>query len=226
MLHVATTLATFVFFFTDIVLLLKEWFSGLFKPTYRKSTGWRVGWAVICGTLITGVIGIFLKGFAEIASQNSLMVSLGLIFTGIVLISSTKIKIGLGRVRAQDGLLIGIAQGIAVLPGVSRSGMTIISGLLSGLNKEEAFRFSFLLSIPAILGATLIQAFEVGGWTIFISSLPAQWYMGALLAFLSGLFSLFLLKKIVISSKWWIFGLYCLCIGCAVFVYTYIGGWS
>lgn len=225
-LHVATTLATIVFFFTDIMKYLCEWISGLFKSGSRETTGWRVGWAVIAGTFVTGAMGIAMKSFAEAAGQNSLMVSTGLIFTGSVLLASHLIKPGTSRICIKHGALVGIAQGIAVLPGISRSGSTIIAALSMGVSKEEAFRFSFLLSIPAILGATLLQAIEVGGWDAFISSLPAGWYMGAGLSFVTGLISLVLLKKIVISSKWWIFGVYCLVLGVSVFGYTFLGGWS
>jgi len=110
-----------------------------------------------------------------------------------------------------------------VLPGISRSGMTIMSGLTVGLSKEEAFRFSFILSIPVILGATLLQAFELGSWSNFVSSLPPFWYFGAVVSFFSGLLSLMILKKVVLSSKWWVFGVYCLLLGCYVVFKTILG---
>ena len=225
LLHVATTAATIIFFFFDIMGLLTQWVKGIFIKSERSSEGWNTGWAVAAGTVITGIIGITLKDFAEMAVQNSLLVSVGLIFTGVILIASSFIKTGLGRVRPIDGVFVGIAQGIAVLPGVSRSGMTIISGLTVGLGKEEAFRFSFLLSIPAILGATLIQSMEVGGWNSFVSALPDQWYLGVIASFISGFTSLVILKKIVITSRWWMFGVYCLLVGGAALVTTYLGVW-
>lgn len=224
-LHIATTLATILFFLREIVLLLGEWIGGLFSPGMRRSEGWSVGWAVILGTLITGAIGVSIKGFAETASQNSLLVAFGLIFTGVVLIAGSFIKIGFGRISAADGVFVGIAQGIAVLPGVSRSGMTMISALLRGLGREDAFKFSFLLSIPAILGATILQALEVGGWSKFVSSLPPYWYVGAAAAFISGILSLVILRKIVLTSKWWVFGVYCLFLGVGVVAVTYLGVW-
>ncbi len=224
-LHVATTFATILFFFGDIYVLLKEWLIGLIYSDKRKKPGWSVGWAVIAGTLITGVIGFAIKDFAETAMLNSLLVGIGLVFTGVILLASCFIRIGLGRVRIFDGLIVGVAQGIAVLPGVSRSGMTMIAGLASGLSRAEAFRFSFLLSIPAIIGATLLQAMEMGGRGDFFSSLPHGWYLGAAVAFLSGLASLFILKKIVIASKWWIFGIYCLVLGLSAIIISYMGVW-
>ncbi|MCD8164320.1 MAG: undecaprenyl-diphosphate phosphatase [Synergistaceae bacterium] len=224
-LHVSTTLATILFFFSDILTFLGQWCTGFVNAEARKKLGWHIGWAVILGTLITGVIGFALKNFAEEASLNSLLVGIGLVITGILLVISRWIREGYGRVALMDGVYVGIAQGIAVLPGISRSGMTIMAGLAAGLSKESAFRFSFLLSIPAIIGATLVQALEIGGWHNFVSTLPSGWFFGAVCAFLSGLLSLFILKKLVIASKWWFFGIYCLIAGLSAIGITYLGAW-
>ena len=224
-LHVSTVLATLIFFAPDIAVLFIEWSSGFSNAQRRRSAGWSIGWAVIAGTVITAAIGLALKNFAEEASMNSIMVGAGLVVTGVVLLISRKMGNGCGHVAFTDGLYVGIAQGLAVFPGVSRSGMTIMAGLAAGLSKEAAFRFSFLLSIPAILGAALVQALEIGGWREFVSSLPSDWFLGALCAFASGLFSLFVLKKLVIASKWWLFGVYCLAAGVAAIGVTCLGAW-
>ena len=217
-LHVSTTLATILFFFSDILTFLGQWCAGFVNAEARKKLGWHIGWAVILGTLITGVIGFALKNFAEEASLNSLLVGIGLVVTGILLVVSRWIREGYGRVALMDGVYVGI-------PGISRSGMTIMAGLAAGLSKESAFRFSFLLSIPAIIGATLVQALEIGGWHNFVSTLPSGWFFGAVCAFLSGLLSLFILKKLVIASKWWFFGIYCLIVGLSAIGVTYLGAW-
>ncbi len=224
-LHVATMAATVLFFINDIIRLFSEWAAGIFFRNSRTLTGWSVGWAVFIGTIVTGCIGIVIKDFAEEAMMNSLMVGIGLLFTGIVLISSRFIRKGVGKVSPLDGILVGIAQGIAVMPGVSRSGMTMMAGTAAGINREEVFRFSFLLSIPAIMGATLLQASEVGGFDLFFTSLPQGWYLGALVAFISGFVSLYILRKLVIASKWWIFGLYCIAVGSLSVVTSFLGVW-
>ena len=210
-LHVSTTLATILFFFSDILTFLGQWCAGFVNAEARKKLGWHIGFA--------------LKNFAEEASLNSLLVGIGLVVTGILLVVSRWIREGYGRVALMDGVYVGIAQGIAVMPGISRSGMTIMAGLAAGLSKESAFRFSFLLSIPAIIGATLVQALEIGGWHNFVSTLPSGWFFGAVCAFLSGLLSLFILKKLVIASKWWFFGIYCLIVGLSAIGVTYLGAW-
>ena len=222
-LHVATTCATIIFFWHDIISFFADWLHGFTSSEYKGSSGWTTGWAVIIATFITGLIGIIMKGFAEEAIQNSLMVGLGLTFTGFLLLVSRFIRRGLGKVRLTDGIAVGIAQGIAVLPGVSRSGMTMVAGMSAGLSKENAFEFSFLVSIPAIIGALILQLAEVGSARAFYAGLPHQWYFGAVIAFLSGLGSLTILKKIVIASKWWLFGIYCLILGLATVVISFIG---
>jgi undecaprenyl-diphosphatase len=224
-LHVATACATVLFFIRDIYALLMEWLIGLISPDRRKSPGWNIGWAVVVGTMVTAVIGIAIKDFAEAAMLNSLLVGLGLLFTGAVLIVSCFIRPAAGRVRFFDGIAVGIAQGIAVLPGVSRSGMTMMAGIAAGLSRPEAFRFSFLLSIPAILGATVFQAMELGGTGDFCSTLPGGWFLGVIVAFLSGLASLAVLRKIIIASKWWVFGVYCLIMGMSAIIISYTGAW-
>ena len=224
-IHVATMTATVLFFFNDIIKLLSEWVLGIFSKKDRGRPGWYIGWAVFLGTMVTGAIGLLIKDFAEEAMMNSLMVGLGLVFTGLVLILSRFLRRGLGKVSIFDGILVGIAQGIAVMPGVSRSGMTMMAGTAAGISREEVFRFSFLLSIPAIMGATLMQAKEVGGLDSFISTLPQGWFFGAAAAFVSGLASLFVLRKLVIASKWWFFGIYCLALGSLSIVISFLGVW-
>jgi len=224
-LHASTALAVIIFFWRDIWRALFEWVRGLFNSEYRESYGWALGWAVIVGTVITGTIGLLVRDYAERALQNLLHVGAGLCVTGVVLLSARFITRGVGRVSVRDGFFVGLAQGIAVWPGISRSGLTIFAGQIAGLDKEDAFKFSFLLSLPAIFGAILLEAYAVGGWDEFITALPAQWHVGAAVAFCSGLVALAILKRLVISSKWWIFGAYCLAVGVATVIISYMGMW-
>ena len=224
-LHVSTTLATVIFFFSDICKLFVEWCQGFGGGAARSKPGWNVGWAVALGTVVTGVVGMAIKDFSEEASLSLLAVGICLVITGVMLLLSRYIRGGGDKVTLKNGIIVGLIQGIAVMPGISRSGSTIIAGLASGLSKEEAFRFSFLLSIPAIVGATCVQAFEFGGWGSFVSTLPDGWLAGAVCSFASGLLSLFLLKRLVIASKWWYFGIYCLAVGGLSIISTCMGGW-
>ena len=226
-LHISTTLATLIYFSRDLCTLCCEWGYALFNRNARKWNGWRVGCGVIIGSFFTAPIGLLLKDTVENLSQNSLAVSIGLLMTSFLLISSKFIKERESCISASNAAIVGIVQGLAVFPGVSRSGSTIWAGLFLGLKKEEAFRFSFLLSIPAILGATLLQAKDVGGAAAFHASLPEGWLIGATLSFVFGYASLVMLKKLVTSSQWWLFGVYTFLLGSATLTMTLLntGGW-
>ena len=222
-LHVATLFAVVIYFFGDIVALLSEWLYGFFNANARNWAGWRFGWAVILGSMITAPLGFFLKPYAEIAASNLLWLGGDFWLTGFLLLSSRFFGEGARNVRMRDGAFVGLVQGLAVMPGVSRSGSTIWAGLLLGLTREEAFRFSFLLSIPAIAGATLFEAKDVGGLAAFLSMLPKGWLWGVLVAFLSGLASLMLLKKLVTSEQWWFFSIYCILLGSISVILSIMG---
>jgi len=222
-LHCATMLATLIFFGYDIYYLAMEWFCGLRSEAARTKEGWPTGWAVIFATVITAVMGIGMRSVLETVMQSSLFVGIGLLITGIVLCCACLLHPGYGHIRPSDGIGVGLAQGIATLPGISRSGMTIVAGCLLGLSREDAFRLSFLVSIPAILGATILEAVELGGFSNFVAELPSGWIGGAVAAFVSGLAALYILKKLVISAKWWLFGIYCLIIGIATIVISFVG---
>ncbi|MDR3255549.1 MAG: undecaprenyl-diphosphate phosphatase [Synergistaceae bacterium] len=213
-LHVATLFAVLIYFSRDLLSLLLEWVCGFFNGHARAWAGWRFGWAIIVGVFVTAPIAIFLKKhFVESASENLLWLGGNLWITAILLFSSKLIREGGGTVRIRDGLFVGLLQGIAAMPGISRSGSTIWAGLLTGLSREEAFKFSFLLSAPTILGATLYDAREIGGSDAFFRSLPDGWLQGAIVSFIVGMLSLACLRKLIVSDRWWLFAVYCMSIG-------------
>ncbi|MBQ9433659.1 MAG: undecaprenyl-diphosphate phosphatase [Synergistaceae bacterium] len=211
LLHFATLLAVVIFFWRDIWKILADWFGGWF--TSKRRSGWAYGWAIIIASFVTAVLGLGIKDIAESASESLVLVGCGELFTGIVLLMIPMFA----RSRSNSSLLkialaVGFAQGIAVMPGISRSGMSIAMGLFMGLGISEAFRFSFLISIPAILGATLLECVKVlkGGEMVY---LPEGWIWGAVVAFVLGMASLKFMKGLVDAGKWAYFGIYCLIIG-------------
>lgn len=206
-LHAATLLALLLFFIKDIISFTVEWLCGFWKLEYRKSTGWNYGWAILCGTVVTALIAFPLKQLVEKAIESPVIVALGLFLTSLLLWYLGDVKTQKREISLRSGFLVGFIQGIAVMPGISRSGSTIFMGRLAGLRPEEAFRFSFLMSIPAILGATLmeiIHMFKVGEMT-----LPPYWWLGALLAFSLGLCSLIVLRRFVERGRYRCFSVYC-----------------
>ena len=211
LLHFATLLAVVIFFWRDIWKILADWFGGW--VTSKRRSGWAYGWAIIIASFVTAVLGFGLKDIAESASENLVLVGIGELFTGVVLLMIPVFVRSPGNASLlKIALAVGLAQGIAVMPGISRSGMSIAMGLFMGLSISEAFRFSFLISIPAILGATLLECLKVmkGGETVF---LPEGWIWGAVVAFVLGMASLRFMKGLVDAGKWAYFGVYCLVIG-------------
>ena len=221
-LHLATLLAVLVFFARDIASLLIEWLFGFFNRNARSWDGWRFGWAVVAGVAVTAPIGILLAPFAARASTNLLWLGGNLWVTALLLLSSKSLG-GNRAVRPPDGLFVGLVQGIAVIPGISRSGSTMWAGLLLGFSRPEAFRFSFLLSVPTIAGAAVYEAVKMGGAGNFMLALPDGWMPAAALAFASGLASLFLLKKIVVGDRCWVFSIYNMTVGGIACILYFMG---
>ena len=210
LLHLATVAATIAFFGRDIVELVCEFFSSFRLPAGRKREGWYFGWAVIFGSIPTAVLGLALKPLVETLSQSMTFVGCALCVTGGLLFALSFLCPGTRKICVSIGLIVGVAQGLAVFPGISRSGLTLLAGILCGLSAAEAFRFSFLLSLPAVCGAALLELHHFDGM------LPAGWAAAMALAFLAGIISLCLVHRAVVGGRWRIFAVYCVAVGLAV----------
>ncbi|MCF7935267.1 MAG: undecaprenyl-diphosphate phosphatase [Synergistales bacterium] len=215
LLHVATMTATILYFRRDLIALAVQWGSGFGGSGARDSEGWRMGWAILAGTVVTGVVGIALKPFVEVWIGSLAAIGAALLGTGAVLLAGSRLSpsSGAGRIGLVVGLVVGLVQGFAVIPGISRSGITIVTALFLGVRRDDAFRFSFLLSLPAIAGGLLLELTDTAGVSGFVASLPSGWIAGAVIALVSGLFSLMVLRKVVIGGRWGGFAWYCFAIG-------------
>jgi undecaprenyl-diphosphatase len=219
-LHAGTLLAVFIYFRTDLKMMLKEG-SQFILGLFRRETTWKslpenhyaslVLWTLV-GTIPTGMIGLFFKDELELLFASVPVVSLMLLVTGTFLFTTRWIperyskRINVGILTA---LAIGIAQGVAIIPGISRSGATIVCGLFFGLAREQAARFSFLLSIPAILGAVVLQMNAEGmgmvGTAVLLTGFAA--------AAITGLIALKLLVNLVRKGRLAYFAPYCWLVG-------------
>lgn len=159
MLHLGTLIAVLIFFRKDVARILKSMWHAL------KSRNWedyeaKLGLYIASGTIITIVFGLMISDFAEALIFKPAVVGMLLFVTGIILLLSEYVGKKFADKKEHVGfwtsLLIGLAQGLAALPGFSRSGLTIATGLFSGLDRVLAARYSFLLSIPIILGASMV----------------------------------------------------------------------
>ena len=154
-LHLGTLLAVCLYFRSDLSRMAQRLWRRDFQDPHASLALW-----VIVGTIPTGLIGILFKDFLERLFGSAALVGWTLLVTGLIVGSTRLISEGHGsrkRVGLWAALAVGLVQGLAITPGISRSGITIVCGLLLGLDRDLAGRFSFLLSIPAIVGAVVLQ---------------------------------------------------------------------
>ncbi len=216
-LHVGTLIAVVVFMSRRIGRLFADMFN---REKERRIAGWTLILYLFVASIPAALVGILTKDTIDrVMYEQPLYVAFFFVGTGAVLLATRW-----GRERNQtfgisEALLIGIAQAVAILPGFSRSGLTIATALLLGIASVEAFKFSFLLSIPAIAGAALIDFLELYG-TGSISQLasPEAWVVGIIASAVVGFLALWLVKKTVVSRKFWLFSFYCFAVGVASFV--------
>lgn len=199
MLHVGTLLATIVMLWPRFRPALFDGVAACAKPSlFVTSPGARDALVVILASVPTAVLGLGLRHSVERWTESPLAVGLGFLATSVVLIASGFAKEGEDEQPGIVGaLLIGLAQGLAVLPGLSRSASTITVALFLGVRRERAFELSMLMSLPAVLGATLIEAPRA----FADSSLLVPAIVGAVVAFCVGLLALGLLRRIVLAGR-------------------------
>lgn len=199
-LHIATMASVLIFFAKEIVRIV--------------SSDRKVMWLILLACIPTFVIGFLFKDSAERLFGSAVTVGWMLVVTGAWLIFAHLAAIRNKTPREMskfDSLLIGMAQGIAVIPGISRSGATIGAGLALGVDAQKAVTFSFLLSVPAILGASAVKFMDIREGVAGSSSAPFA--AGGAAAFLAGLAAIYLLMKAVKANKFWAFGVYCVFAG-------------
>ena len=210
MLHFGTLLAVVVYFWTDIWKIVRGIRTTLRGKKEGQEEAKLLLWIVLA-TLPTGLMGIFLKDWFESFFSRPKLVGVMLIVTGLVLWLTRwakKEERNIGKMGWMDALIIGIAQGLAIIPGISRSGATISTGLFCGLDRELSGKFSFLLSIPAILGAILLEFKKFDSGQQFLTLL-----IGTAIAFGVGIFSLKFLMKIIKFGEISKFSYYCAGVG-------------
>ena len=218
MLHLATLGAVCLVFWRRIAELCLVFFRMITGRSGEADRGDRsVIVALLAATAVTGIMGIMLKDAVE--SLAPFWISCCLAVTGVLLLVSGRIK----PVRAVEspglvrGLLIGFAQGIGVLPGISRSGITISASLFAGLDRKVAGEFSFLLSIPAILGAFILELKSADTLQGTVSATPLM--AGMVTAFAVGYLSLRFLLTLIRRGKLGWFALYLIPVGVSLAVY-------
>jgi undecaprenyl-diphosphatase len=162
--QLGTETAVVVFFWRDIVRIVRAWFGSLSGRVPRNNPDARMGWLVIIGTIPIVVLGVLFQTAIESSLRNLWIVATTLVVFGLILAVADAVgkqQRVLEDVTVRHGILYGLAQSLALIPGVSRSGGTITAGLLMGYTREAAARYSFLLAIPAVFGSGFYELYKV-----------------------------------------------------------------
>lgn len=213
--HGATALSTIIVFRKDILIIIKD----LFAFEWNESTQFSA--KILLSMIPVGVVGVLFEDNIEalFGGQITLVASM-LLFTGVLLSITYFAKNTTGNVTFGKSIIVGLAQAVAIIPGISRSGSTIATGLLLGIDKEKITRFSFLMVLPPIIGATLLKIkdfLEAPQIASDISTIALS--LGFLSAFIAGIFACTWMINIVKKGKLIYFAIYCLVLGTAVLIF-------
>ncbi|MBQ8634612.1 undecaprenyl-diphosphate phosphatase [bacterium] len=209
MVHLATLFAVLIYFFKDLKLILLDSFKAIKEKDY-KNTNFKLLNYIILSTVITGVIGLLIKDKVEQLIANPQMICVFLFMTGIILLFSEKMYKGNKKISLKTAIFISVAQGLAVFPGFSRSGLTISTALFLGMNRIEAARFSFLMSIPIILLASLIYPLSELDFAAIATFNHKAIFLGFLTSFIVGYLCIKYFMKLLGQLSLKTFGYYCL----------------
>ena len=229
LLHIGTLSAIFVVFFKDIVKLVIEFF-GIIADFIRRfrdpdvivlsSAYRRFVLLIIVSTIPTGILGYVGRDFVEYASTTLLIPGIGLIITSILLFICDRLgdgRKGIKKISYLNAFEIGMAQGIATIPGISRSGATITACLALGIKKETAVKYSFIMSIPAILGAAVLEIKGASGADLAVGTIII-YLVGMVVAGIVGYFAIRFMINVVRRRRYIYFSVYCLIIGIVAIV--------
>lgn len=228
LLHIGTLVSIFVVYHKDIYALIKELFL-LFKDIFTGK-GLRIeerpirklGIMIIVSSIPTAIMGLLFSDYIDKIFGSLTVIAICWIITGFILLFSEKLKNNKKEIEGmkyRNAIFIGICQGLAIMPGISRSGSTIVGSLVTGLKREFAVEFAFLISIPAILGSAILEfpkAIKAG----IEPSTIGPMIVGFLVAAISGYFAITTMIKIVSKHKMRYFSYYVWIIGLGTFIYS------
>ena len=225
-LHLGTLIAVLWFFRYDIYKMLKSWWlsigdilQGRFTEGFKEDPYKRLAWYVIIATIPVGIVGVLFEDSVDALFSGALYVPAFFLFvTGTILYLSQRMtsgNINYDNITKKEALFMGLGQACAILPGLSRSGTTIAAGLTIGLDKEFAAKFSFILSIPAIFGAFVLQLKDIGS-AMDANFLPV--FLGFIAAIISGYLAIKWMLDLIQNKSLDIFSYYCWAVGIIVFM--------
>ncbi|PRX98627.1 undecaprenyl-diphosphatase [Allonocardiopsis opalescens] len=221
--QIGTELAVLIYFRKDIANIISTWFRSLYTRELRGEIEARMGWYIIVGTIPIVLLGITLQDYIEAPFRDLRLIATTLIVFGILLglvdYFSRKER-ELAQLTTGHGLLFGLFQALALVPGVSRSGATVTGGMLLGYKREAAARYAFLLALPAVFGSGIFQLFDIGGdeyagWTATI--------VGTVIAFIVGYAVIAWFMRYISTRSFMPFVYYRIALGVLIFVLVGFG---
>lgn len=231
LLHVGTLISVFIVYWKDILGLIYEFF-GTFADLVKtkrfdvnKNATRRMCWLIITATVPTAVIGFLFDEKFEKLYSNVLAIGICLVITGCILFAAEKWGKnlhGIKNTKFKHAITVGILQGCAIAPGISRSGSTIVGGLACGLKREWAVRFAFLVSIPPILGSVILELPDALAAGTVDSSLTVPILAGVIVSAVSGLIAIKGMIRLVSGKKLTYFSYYTWILGISVIVYSLV----
>ena len=213
--QLGTTLAVLIYFRADLTRIAVTWARSLRDPSLRGTLDARLGWYIGLGTIPIGVFGLAFKDQIEGGARNLYVIGTALVVVGVVLWLAERAHRGerpLAQLDRTDAAAIGLAQACALVPGVSRSGATLSAGLFRGLERSAAARYSFLLSVPAIVLSGLLELPEIGGH----GPGPGPTAIATVVAFVSGYASIAWLLRFLATHGTGVFVAYRIALGAVV----------
>jgi len=227
-LHLGTLIAVFIAYFKDIkelfiafLTLIVRIFTGKFK--YKDLGVYERFVILIFIATVPLVIGAFIDSRIESLAGNSKLIGMFLLINAVILFASDKIetkRITEKTATPKNALLVGLAQLIAVVPGISRSGATITSGLLNGFTRAFAVKFSLIMSIPAILGASVFHFADLARSDLQITrEMVSSSIIGFLFAFIFGFAAIIFIRIIAANRKFWVFSIWCAIVGILALIF-------
>ena len=214
--QLGTMAAVLLYFREDLWNISRTWTRSLRDPSLRDQKDARMGWYILLGTIPIGIFGLAFRHQIEDGARDLYLIGTALIVLGLILLLAEKMgkrERGVESLTLRDAIGVGFAQALALIPGVSRSGATITAGLFIGLDRASAARFSFLLSVPAVVLSGLFELPDaLGGGSTDAGSLA----VATALAFVSGYASIAFLLRFLVSHSTGVFVVYRVVLGAVV----------
>ncbi|NHZ72247.1 MAG: UDP-diphosphatase, partial [Aquificales bacterium] len=226
LVHLGSLLAVLIYFRRDLWNIATAVLVGLREREPMGTTHARLGWFIAVGCIPAAVTGFLFEDFFDSVFHQPMWAAFFLLVTAGLLVLGEKMLSGdktYATMTWTDTIIIGLFQTMALLPGISRSGSTIVGGLLRGLDRSMAARYSFLLGVPVILGAGLLSVVDIATDPTLTTSIVA--YVAAFVsAALVGYLCIYFLLSWVRNHSLYIFAVYCALLGGGYLLYSFIGG--